>query len=248
MTARPSRIDLFCRVIDNYGDIGVCWRLARQLAMEEDSRFRLIVDRLEVAQPLVLTIRPELDHKVVDSVTLQRWRETGFAIPADLVIKPSPANCRRTTLKAWLHVPRRRCGSNLEYLSSGAPGNKAITACRRHPRLALIKHFLSRFMGIPAELLRGQNIVGPPAPAVRKTPMRIFVFAYDRCIDFLVPRDFIRQVLSLLSSFPGNAWDGKLKHWCDPQAYNALNTAPIYRVCRFRPAAGLTPCWPRKMS
>ena len=34
MTARPSRIDLFCRVIDNYGDIGVAggWR---QLAMEE---------------------------------------------------------------------------------------------------------------------------------------------------------------------------------------------------------------------
>ncbi|MFN4359888.1 MAG: elongation factor P maturation arginine rhamnosyltransferase EarP [Hylemonella sp.] len=26
------RWDIFCRVIDNYGDIGVCWRLARQLA------------------------------------------------------------------------------------------------------------------------------------------------------------------------------------------------------------------------
>ncbi|MBY0234099.1 MAG: elongation factor P maturation arginine rhamnosyltransferase EarP, partial [Burkholderiaceae bacterium] len=24
--------DLFCRVIDNYGDIGVSWRLARDLA------------------------------------------------------------------------------------------------------------------------------------------------------------------------------------------------------------------------
>ena len=26
------RWDLFCRVIDNHGDLGVCWRLARQLA------------------------------------------------------------------------------------------------------------------------------------------------------------------------------------------------------------------------
>lgn len=26
------RWDIFCKVIDNYGDIGVCWRLARQLA------------------------------------------------------------------------------------------------------------------------------------------------------------------------------------------------------------------------
>ena len=24
--------DLFCRVIDNFGDIGVCWRLAADLA------------------------------------------------------------------------------------------------------------------------------------------------------------------------------------------------------------------------
>ena len=35
-TACPAppalRWDLFCRVIDNFGDIGVCWRLARQLA------------------------------------------------------------------------------------------------------------------------------------------------------------------------------------------------------------------------
>lgn len=30
-TAKPG-FDIFCRVIDNYGDIGVCWRLARQLA------------------------------------------------------------------------------------------------------------------------------------------------------------------------------------------------------------------------
>ena len=26
--------DIFCNVIDNYGDIGVCWRLARLLANE----------------------------------------------------------------------------------------------------------------------------------------------------------------------------------------------------------------------
>ena len=24
--------DIFCRVIDNYGDVGVCWRLAADLA------------------------------------------------------------------------------------------------------------------------------------------------------------------------------------------------------------------------
>jgi hypothetical protein len=29
-----ARWDIFCRIVDNYGDAGVCWRLARQLATE----------------------------------------------------------------------------------------------------------------------------------------------------------------------------------------------------------------------
>jgi hypothetical protein len=35
--------DLFCTVIDNHGDLGVCWRLARQLAQAGQS-VRLWVD------------------------------------------------------------------------------------------------------------------------------------------------------------------------------------------------------------
>ncbi len=39
----PLLWDIFCKVIDNYGDIGVCWRLARQLA-GRGQRVRLWVD------------------------------------------------------------------------------------------------------------------------------------------------------------------------------------------------------------
>src|SRR5512145_3453369 len=35
--------DLFCRVVDNHGDIGVCWRLAADLAARGE-RLRLWVD------------------------------------------------------------------------------------------------------------------------------------------------------------------------------------------------------------
>ncbi|HEY8974349.1 MAG TPA: elongation factor P maturation arginine rhamnosyltransferase EarP, partial [Burkholderiaceae bacterium] len=41
--APPLRWDIFCRVIDNFGDIGVCWRLACNLA-ERGQRVRLWVD------------------------------------------------------------------------------------------------------------------------------------------------------------------------------------------------------------
>ncbi len=39
----PLQWDVFCRVIDNFGDIGVCWRLARQLAAAGDT-VRLFTD------------------------------------------------------------------------------------------------------------------------------------------------------------------------------------------------------------
>jgi uncharacterized repeat protein (TIGR03837 family) len=42
-TGNTKLWDIFCRVIDNYGDIGVCWRLAVGLA-ERDERVRLWVD------------------------------------------------------------------------------------------------------------------------------------------------------------------------------------------------------------
>lgn len=44
MPAPPPLLwDLFCRVIDNHGDLGVCWRLARELAVR-GQRVRLWVD------------------------------------------------------------------------------------------------------------------------------------------------------------------------------------------------------------
>ena len=41
--APPLLWDIFCHVIDNWGDLGVCWRLARQLA-QRGQRVRLWVD------------------------------------------------------------------------------------------------------------------------------------------------------------------------------------------------------------
>jgi len=37
----PYSWDVFCRVVDNFGDAGVCWRLSRQLAIELGMPVRL---------------------------------------------------------------------------------------------------------------------------------------------------------------------------------------------------------------
>ena len=43
MPAPPLLWDIFCQVVDNHGDLGVCWRLSRELAAR-GQQVRLWVD------------------------------------------------------------------------------------------------------------------------------------------------------------------------------------------------------------
>ena len=52
------RWDIFCCVVDNYGDIGVTWRLARQLAAEHGHRVRRSPHQSLTAKPRAAT-RPQ---------------------------------------------------------------------------------------------------------------------------------------------------------------------------------------------
>jgi uncharacterized repeat protein (TIGR03837 family) len=65
--------DIFCTVIDNFGDIGVTWRLARQLAAEHRICVRLWVDDLASFR----RIRPEIDAAAdiqsLAGVEVRRW-------------------------------------------------------------------------------------------------------------------------------------------------------------------------------
>ena len=79
-TTPPSRWDIFCKVVDNFGDIGVCWRLARQLADEQAGRVRLWVDDLALAQRFAGDGHPQID--------LQYWHAgADFSQAAPVVLE-----------------------------------------------------------------------------------------------------------------------------------------------------------------
>src|SRR5438067_11635848 len=72
---RPDRIprmppgdrwDVFCRVVDNFGDVGVSWRLARQLAREHGKKVCLALDDLTVLAKLRPEIDPAYDAQSLD--------------------------------------------------------------------------------------------------------------------------------------------------------------------------------------
>lgn len=110
-------IDIFCRVVDNFGDIGVCWRLARSLQREWPAQVRLWVDDLTVFSRLAPAVQPELDEQLVEGIRIIHWTDNQTShTPAQLVIEAfacdPPAryiDAMPGHTKLWL---------NLEYLSA----------------------------------------------------------------------------------------------------------------------------------
>lgn len=86
-------ITIFCRVIDNFGDIGVTWRLARMLSRMGIST-ELFVDRTDVMKEIVPEFRgTESFPASAEGVLVREWtEETGGSSPPETrSSRPSPA-------------------------------------------------------------------------------------------------------------------------------------------------------------
>lgn len=144
MTQAAVRWDIFCAVIDNFGDIGICWRLSRQLAAEHGISVRLWVDDLVSFNKICPKLDARQTEQQLDSVTVRLWSaQTDWAAEqvADVVIEalactiPMPyqqAMAAQSTMPLWL---------NLEYLSA----EDWIESCHAlpspQPHLPLNKYF-----------------------------------------------------------------------------------------------------------
>lgn len=109
---------IFCRVVDNFGDIGVCWRLARQLVQEHQKAVTLWVDDLDSFH----AIWPEIDttstHQACAGVDICKWGSPlpNIEVMPEVVIEAfgcdlpdNYVSAMRQTRPLWL---------NLEYLSA----------------------------------------------------------------------------------------------------------------------------------
>lgn len=65
--------DLFCRVVDNFGDIGVTWRLARQLQQEHHWEIRLWVDDLKRFKRIEPRVELNTTEQQIDHIQVVHW-------------------------------------------------------------------------------------------------------------------------------------------------------------------------------
>lgn len=230
----PQRWDIFCRVVDNFGDIGVCWRLARQLANEFGVTVRLWVDDLRTFSRLCPTISVTTPLQRIDSIEIGHWTDPFPLVePADVVIEAFACELPESYVAEMARKPVAPVWINLEYLSAEEWVEECHGMPSHHPRLPLTKYFF--FPGFTAKTgglicEKGSSVsfddveatnnwlasrIGVPAP--RKGGMTISLFCYDNAAlpDLLDTWSAGEMPIRLLVT-PGYAQE-QVSRWFDRQ-------------------------------
>jgi uncharacterized repeat protein (TIGR03837 family) len=206
--------------VDNYGDIGVCWRLARQLAGEGGHGVRLWVDDLGSFARLLPELDTHLEGQSLNGVDIRHWSKPFPEVePGNVVIEAFacelPENfvlamARRDPAPRWL---------NLEYLSA----EDWVAGCHGlpspHPRLPLTKYFFfpgfaagtggllretgllerrATFQADPAAMASFWSRLGLPPQRVDERRLSLFSYANIAALDLLAAWEHSHQPVTCL--------------------------------------------------
>lgn len=163
MSEQEKRWDIFCKIVDNYGDIGVCWRLSRQLAREHGLAIRLFIDDFNVASKLIAGLQENAHHQVVqgqiiEDVEIVPWSQAEQMQPASIVLETF--NCELPTPYLEKMASAKSACINVEYLSAEPWVNDFHARPSQHPTLKLTKYyFFPGFTEQTGGLIREQELI-----------------------------------------------------------------------------------------
>lgn len=159
-SARQADWDIFCTVIDNYGDIGVCWRLARQLTDEYGMLIRLWVDDLNSFQRICPQIDPQLSIQLTHGVEVRLWvADFPQVSPGKVVIEAFACHLPERFVDSLAACNPEPVWINLDYLSAEAWVSGCHALPSPHPHLPLTKYFFfPGFVESTGGLLRERDL------------------------------------------------------------------------------------------
>ena len=120
----PQTVHIFCHVIDNFGDIGVCWRLSRQIVREHGIDVTLWVDDLNSLKKICSRLELSKDQQSIQNVDIRKWPDHSFVFApddvADAVVEAFGCELPPSYIEAMAQRKRTPAWINLEYLSAEA--------------------------------------------------------------------------------------------------------------------------------
>lgn len=134
----PFRFHLYCKVVDNLGDAGVTWRLARQLASEHRLEVHLFIDAPDTLALIAPNARA---GAILDGVRIEHWdvasppRDPGTVVVSAFGCELPPATRAAIASRPgilWI---------NLEYLSAEGWIDECHRLASRKPSDGAIEHF-----------------------------------------------------------------------------------------------------------
>ena len=137
------KLSIFCNVIDNYGDIGIAWRLARQLLADHAANVTLWVDDLDSFARIAPGVSPSKAQQSHLGIRIHHWPAENFpAVDADEVIIEA-FGCRlpESYEQAMSERSQKPVWINLEYLSAEDWVSGCHGLASPHPNLPLKKYF-----------------------------------------------------------------------------------------------------------
>ena len=199
MTASPARWDIFCKVVDNYGDAGISWRLARALAAAHGLDVTLWLDLVAPLAAIAPGVAADRAEQRVQGVTVRLWSDPlPPAPPPAVVIEAFGCGLPDDYVAAMAAAAVPPSWFVLEYLSAEPWVDGSHGLASPHPRLPLARRFW--FPGFTARtggLLRERGLfaardafradpvaqralwaaLGAPPPAAGA--VKISLFCYD---------------------------------------------------------------------
>ncbi len=137
--------DIFCRVVDNFGDIGVSWRLARQLATEHAehaAKVRLWVDDLASLHAMWPEVDVAAREQVVALVEIFHWTGDFAGVrPATVVIEAFGCGLPQAYVQRIVDARTDTLWITLEYLSAETWVASHHGLPSPHPRWPVRRYF-----------------------------------------------------------------------------------------------------------
>lgn len=135
------RWEVICRVVDNYGDAGVAWRLARQLADERGKAVTLWIDDPAPLARIVPGVNPAGDAQVA-GIQVRRGPDPAADWPLpDVVVETFGTGLPPAWVDAMARAARPPRWIVLEYLSAEAWVDGAHRRSSPEPRTGVPRHY-----------------------------------------------------------------------------------------------------------
>ncbi|MBC3919734.1 elongation factor P maturation arginine rhamnosyltransferase EarP [Undibacterium sp. CY18W] len=172
-----TTLALFCKVVDNFGDIGICWRLAQQLKREHGIAVTLWVDDLISFRRICPDVAIDQGQQDIANVHVRHWRNQDGMFSAsdvaDIVIEFFACDIPPGYICAMAECTPRPVWLNLEGLTAEEWVEGCHTLPSPHPSLSLTKHFFFPGFNHKTGGLLRESSLDQDRPAFQASPVEM---------------------------------------------------------------------------